>query len=84
MKNTHKAYGAISPFLTYLQISELVHEVIALFGSNRCMFASNYPVDKPQVSPKAMYDQFQEFTKDMDRADVQNLFFNSANEFYKF
>lgn len=48
------------------------------------MFASNYPVDKPEVGPKAMYDQFQAFVADKTDEERQNLFFTSANKFYKF
>ncbi|EDQ91988.1 uncharacterized protein MONBRDRAFT_31118 [Monosiga brevicollis MX1] len=31
-------------------VDDLVHEVIALFGTDRCMLASNYPVDKAEFN----------------------------------
>jgi len=40
------------------KVKEKVMEVIELFGSHRCMFASNFPVDKVPQSPSLPFSLF--------------------------
>jgi predicted TIM-barrel fold metal-dependent hydrolase len=46
--------AAISPFMTYC---------IEQFGPSRCMFESNFPVDKVSFSYHAMYNAFKRLSK---------------------
>ena len=43
-------------------IRPYVEEAIAAFGVERCMFASNFPVDKLFSSYDAIFDAFKEIT----------------------
>ena len=62
----------------------LVREVIALFGTSRCMFASNYPVDRLDgVSFGAMYEAFREWTADYSPEEQRALFHTTASGFYR-
>merc|ERR1711920_810463 len=65
-------------------VRELILEVISLFGVNRCMFASNYPVDKVSGTDfKRMYSAYIDWTKDFTEEDQRALFHDTAARFYK-
>ena len=62
---------------------DLVRELIETFGSGRCMFASNYPVDKVMgVSLPDLYDMFLRWTEDLPSTDRSALFHDTATQAY--
>ena len=61
----------------------LVRETIALFGVERCMFASNYPVDGLRIGFKALFDDFKRMTADFGPDDRRRLFHDNAARFYR-
>ncbi|XP_077983934.1 uncharacterized protein y4mH-like [Glandiceps talaboti] len=62
-----------------------VREVIELFGADRCMFASNFPVEKCAGYCMAeLYDTYREFVSDLDEKSQEDLFYGTAARFYKF
>jgi len=73
------AEGSYSPL-----VKQVVLEAISMFGSDRCMFGSNFPVDKVDMSAKKLYEEFQGFVKDLTEEDRQNLFWRTATKVYKF
>ena len=61
----------------------MVREVINLFGYDRCMFASNYPVDKMQgISIETLYGKFLDWTEDMSDSQRSTLFYDTAVQAY--
>lgn len=63
---------------------DLVLEAIEIFGANRCMFATNYPVDRIQgFDIPTLYGQFLAWTKDLPEADREALFHDSAARAYR-
>ncbi len=60
----------------------IVRTTIALFGPQRCMFASNFPVDSLCATFDEIYDGFFEIVKDMSGADRRRLFHDNAVAFY--
>ena len=66
------------------KIRDMVREVMDLFGSDRCMFASNYPVEKVQgISIETLYSKFLNWTEDMSDTDRSSLFHDTAARVYK-
>lgn len=61
----------------------LVLETIGLFGVERCMFASNFPVDGVRISFGAMFDDFKRMTADFSESDRRRLFHDNAARFYR-
>lgn len=58
--------------------------LIELFGVDRCMFASNFPVDKEQVPDvQTLYSRFYQWVKDRPEADLRALFHDTAMGAYK-
>ena len=65
------------------EVRDRVLEAIEIFGCDRCMFASNYPVDKAMgISIAQLYEQFLSWTADRPTAERAALFHDSAVQAY--
>jgi predicted TIM-barrel fold metal-dependent hydrolase len=61
---------------------EIVLTTIDLFGIERCMFASNFPVDSLCASFDEIYGGFDAITRDFSEGDRQLLFADNARRLY--
>jgi len=62
---------------------EVILDTISIFGEDRCMFASNFPVDSLAGSMTTIYSGFAEATENLGR-DVQiKLFGANARRIYR-
>ncbi len=61
----------------------IVREAIATFGVDRCMFASNYPVDGLCAAFGTIFDGFRAITADLPDADRRKLFHDNAKRYYR-
>jgi predicted TIM-barrel fold metal-dependent hydrolase len=61
----------------------VVRDTIAIFGAQRCMFASNYPVDRLLAPFATLYDAYKDFVADMAPTDQVGLFSANALRFYR-
>ena len=57
--------------------------VIDCFGPHRCMFASNFPVDRLVGKFETIYKGFFEITKNFSKSDRSKLFHDNALKIYK-
>jgi len=64
----------MAPFMTYC---------IAQFGPNRCMFESNFPVDKVSYSYNVMYNAFKRLSKGYSAAERAAMFHDTAARVYR-
>jgi predicted TIM-barrel fold metal-dependent hydrolase len=62
---------------------EVVTATIELFGTQRCMFASNFPVDGLCASFDEIYRGFDEFTRHASDAERRRLFHDNAVRIYR-
>ena len=53
------------------------------FGPERCMFESNFPVDKQSVAYHIIWNAYKKMVKDFNEKDKFNLFFGTAEKVYK-
>ena len=60
-----------------------VEKTIEIFGIERCMFASNFPVDKIFNSFDSYWNSFKEITKDYSENDKNLLFSSNAEKYYR-
>jgi L-fuconolactonase len=65
---------AFRPWLDY---------AIAAFGVDRCMFASNFPVDGMHGTFDELYTTFDAATADLDDASRDKLFAATAERVYR-
>lgn len=61
----------------------IVREVIAMFGVQRVMFASNFPVDGLCARFATIFDGFRAIVRDRPRADQEALFCGNARRYYR-
>ena len=62
---------------------KIILEALDIFGVERCMFASNFPVDGLRVSYRQMFDDFKRMTAGLSESDRRRLFHDNAAAFYR-
>jgi len=62
---------------------QIILDTIEIFGVDRCLFASNFPVDGLCGSFETIYDGFKEATRDLPRSDRLKLFHDNAIRVYR-
>ena len=60
-----------------------VEKTIEIFGVQRSMFASNFPVDKIFNSFNSYWNSFKEITKDYSENDLKLLFYANTEKYYR-
>ena len=63
-------------------IRPIVLETIEIFGVDRCMFASNFPVDRLYSDYGTIFRAFSEITADFTADERARLFAGTAQDFY--
>lgn len=58
-------------------------ECIDQFGASRCMFESNFPVDKGTTSYVVLWNAFKKITAGCSETEKHALFFETANRTYR-
>ncbi|MHC6227418.1 amidohydrolase family protein [Pseudomonas sp. X10] len=61
----------------------IVREIIAMFGAERAMFASNFPVDGLCGSFDDIYRGFKRIVIDLPRESQEQLFYRNARRIYR-
>jgi len=64
-------------------VREFVLGILELFGVERAMFASNYPVDSLRASFTTIYAGFEEITRGMAEEERRALFHDNAVRIYR-
>jgi predicted TIM-barrel fold metal-dependent hydrolase len=62
---------------------QVILDTIAIFGEDRCMFASNFPVDSLAGSLTTIYSGFAEATEKLGRDVQAKLFAGNARRIYR-
>ena len=66
--------AAMAPYMSYC---------IEQFGPSRCMFESNFPVDKVSFSYPVMYNAFKRLSKGYSASERAGLFHDTATRVYR-
>lgn len=64
-------------------IRPYVESTLEIFGVERCMFASNFPVDKLFSGYGTIFDAFREITRGYSRDERMALFHDNAVRYYR-
>lgn len=75
-------FGVKGEDWNYYQNKKIIHELIDLFGPQRCMFASNFPVSKIKISFDDLYKNYKKIVKDFSYDEKKCLFAKTASEVY--
>jgi L-fuconolactonase len=60
-----------------------VRACVDAFGSDRAIFASNFPVDKVAGSYRVVVNAYKKMLSDLSENDLQAIFYENARRFYK-
>jgi predicted TIM-barrel fold metal-dependent hydrolase len=61
----------------------VIRDAIAIFGARRCVFASNYPVDRLAGPFATIFAGFRAAVADLPASDQRRLFHDNAAEIYR-
>jgi len=75
--------GMFDPQWTIDSTRIFVEKTIQIFGIERCMFASNFPVDKIFNTFDNYWNSFKEITKNYSENDKELLFSSNAEKYYR-
>ena len=78
-------FGEFNSNWTTESIKPLILYSIENFGINRCMFGTNFPVDKflSNASYEDYWKAYLKITQDFSQDEINNLFYKNAEKFYK-
>ena len=60
-----------------------IYETIDMFSIERCMFESNFPVDKGSCSYGSLWNAFKIISENMSDNEKNKLFYENAAKTYK-
>ena len=60
-----------------------IYETIDMFGVERCMFESNFPVDKQSISYNVLWNAFKKMADRYNSEEKDQMFYKTAQSFYK-
>jgi L-fuconolactonase len=60
-----------------------IRSCLEAFGPDRCMFESNFPVDKNGCSYRVLWNAFKRVTADLSPSEKSTLFYDTAARVYK-
>ena len=63
-------------------IAAMVKETVKIFGAERCVYGSNFPIEKIWTDYGSLLDAFKEAAKGMRAADRQAIFHDNAARIY--
>ncbi|MBI2964664.1 MAG: amidohydrolase family protein [Chloroflexi bacterium] len=75
--------GMFERGFTAESIKPFVLDTIDIFGVDRCMFASNFPVDKLASSYLHLWESYDSITRGFNAAERTGLFHNNAVKYYR-
>jgi predicted TIM-barrel fold metal-dependent hydrolase len=64
-------------------IATVVRETIVIFGSERCLFGSNFPIEKLWTEYASLISAYCAAMANLSEADVANVFWNTAARVYR-
>jgi predicted TIM-barrel fold metal-dependent hydrolase len=75
--------GMVDHHWTVDTIRGLVTTTIDVFGTDRCLFASNFPIDGMYSSYGALFDAFEDITGALPQSERVKLFHDNAARIYR-
>ena len=75
--------GMFNPYWTINSTKFFVLKTIEIFGINRCMFGSNFPVDKIFNTFDNYWDSYFEITKSFSQNELNKIYSKNALKFYR-
>ena len=76
-------FGMTLPDRTTVGFAPYVLKTIEIFGVDRCMFASNFPVDRLYTSFDTLWEGYMDTVRDFSEDERRKLFHDNAERLYR-
>ena len=79
----------LSAFGTFLRnndknfVHEMIRDTVEIFGAERCMFGSNFPIEKIWIDFKTLFETFQSGAANCSEHEQHMIFEGTAEKIYK-
>lgn len=64
-------------------VAFMIKQIVSLFGADRCMFGSNFPIEKLWTTYADLFGAFQEGAKGLTKVKRQSIFNDTAERIYR-
>ncbi|MEO1066483.1 MAG: amidohydrolase family protein [Pseudomonadota bacterium] len=64
-------------------IAQMIKDTVAIFGAERCMFGSNFPIEKIWTNYRALFKAFQDGAGTLSKARQKAIFHDTAARVYR-
>lgn len=64
-------------------IADMIRETVAIFGAKRCMFGSNFPIEKIWTSYAELFAAFQKGASELSKPQQKLIFNDTAKRVYR-
>jgi predicted TIM-barrel fold metal-dependent hydrolase len=75
--------GTFEHAYRYETIAPIIRETVGMFGSDRCLFGSNFPIEKLWTDYASLYRTFRMAIDELPEAQQHDLLYNTAARLYK-
>jgi len=77
-------FGAYGQDRSLASLRATVMTCIEAFGTRRCMFGSDYPVARRNMSYQELCERFKDIVQELSAAEQRDLFHDNAARYYRF
>ena len=61
----------------------MVKDTVEIFGAKRCLFGSNFPIEKLWTDYPTLYRTFRKAIDHLDESDQRAILYNTAARLYR-
>ncbi len=61
----------------------VINETVGIFGASRCLYGSNFPIEKLWTDYTTLYNAFRSAIADMDESEQEAILYNNAARIYR-
>ena len=75
--------GTFGHCVDFHKMEAIVNKTVEIFGSQRCMFGSNFPIEKIWTTYDELFDAYSKIVANFDSSDVDSIFHDTAQSVYR-
>jgi len=64
-------------------VAQVIRETVAMFGAHRCMYGSNFPIEKLWTDYRALYDAFRAAIAPLGQSEQEAILHDTAARLYR-
>lgn len=84
--NVHAKLSGLGTFVRCVDVDlmhRIVTQTVAQFGAHRCLFGSNFPIEKLWTSYQSLFDAMTVATAELDESSKEAIFHKTAERLYR-